>query len=188
MPAEIVISGSGGQGVLLIGRLLAEASLLEEREVVWLPTYGAEKRGGTVSCHVTISDEKIGSLFVTRPSAAIAMNQASLEKLEPAMQPGGLLVVNQSMVSSKVSRDDIRVLYVPAHDLATQLGDETAGNLVTLGALVAGTSAAGESSIFAVMDDMFAKNPKHLETNKQAFSKGYALVTPARAGFNPATN
>ncbi len=118
MHAEIVIAGSGGQGVLFIGRLLAEASLLEEREVVWLPSYGAEKRGGTVSCNVTVSDEKIGALVITRPSAAIVMNQTSLEKLEPTMKPGSLLVVNQSLVSSKVSRQDIRVVYVPANDLA----------------------------------------------------------------------
>ncbi len=188
MHAEIVIAGSGGQGVLLIGRLLAEASLLEGREVVWLPSYGAEKRGGTVSCNVTISGEKIGALCVTKPSAAIAMNQASLDKLEPAMKPGSLLVVNQSLVSSKVSREDIRVVYVPANDLATELGDSSAGNLVTLGALVAGSSVVSKSSIIAVMDNMFSNNQKRLEINKRAFSTGYALVPMVGvAGFEPAT-
>ena len=188
MQAEIVIAGSGGQGVLLIGRLLAEASLLEEREVVWLPAYGAEKRGGTVSCNVTISDEKIGALFITWPTAAIAMNPASLEKLEPAMKPGSLLVVNQSLVSSKVSRKDIRVVYVPANDLATELGDDSVGNLVILGALVAGLPAVSKSSILAAMDNMFAKNQKHLKINKQAFNKGYTLIPMVGvAGFEPAT-
>lgn len=188
MHAEIVIAGSGGQGVLFIGRLLAEASLLEEREVVWLPSYGAEKRGGTVSCNVTISDEKIGALFITRPSAAIVMNQASLEKLEPAMKPGSLLIVNQSMVSSKVSRQDIRVVYIPANDLATELGDSSTGNLVTLGALVAGSPVVAKSSIMAVMDNMFSNNKKRLGINKQAFNKGYALVPVVGvAGFEPAT-
>ena len=188
MQAEIVIAGSGGQGVLLIGRLLAEAGLLEGREVVWLPAYGAEKRGGTVSCDVTISDDKIGALFVTRPTAAIAMNQASLDKLEPAMKPGGLLVVNQSLIPSKVRREDIRVVYVPANDLANELGDDSVGNLVTLGALVAGSAVVSRSSIIATMDNMFARNQKRLKINKQAFNKGYALVPMVGvAGFEPAT-
>ncbi len=174
--------------MLFIGRLLAEASLLEGREVVWLPSYGAEKRGGTVSCNVTVSDEKIGSLFITRPSAAIVMNQASLDKLEPAMKPGSLLVVNQSLVSSKVSRQDIHVVYVPANDLATELGDSSAGNLVTLGALVAGSPVVAKSSIMAVMDNMFSENKKRLGINKRAFNHGYTLVPVVGvAGFEPAT-
>lgn len=173
MHAEIAIAGSGGQGVLFIGRILAEASLLEGREVVWLPSYGAEKRGGTCLCYVTVSDEEIGAMFITRPTAAIALNSASLEKLEPAMKPGSLLVINQSLIPSKVKRDDIQVAYVPATHLATELGDESVGNLVTLGALVAGLPVVSTSSILAAMHHMLAKNQKHLELNKQAFIKGY---------------
>ena len=176
MHAEIVIAGSGGQGVLLIGRLLAEASLLEGREVVWLPSYGAEKRGGTVSCNVTISGEKIGALCVTKPSAAIAMNQASLDKLEPAMKPGSLLVVNQSLVSSKVSREDISVVYVPANDLATEVGDNSVGNLVVLGTLLANRPVVSMSSIIGVMDSMLSKNQERLEVNERALNQGYAWV------------
>lgn len=188
MHAEIVITGSGGQGVLLISRLLAEAALLEGREVVWLPTYGAEKRGGTVSCNVTISDEKIGALFISRPSAAIVMNQASLEKLEPAMKPDSLLVVNQSLTTSKVSRKDIRVVYVPANDVAAELGDDSVANLVTLGALVAGFPVVSTSNIMAAMGDMFSKNQKHLKINKRAFNKGYTLPPAVgAAGFKTAT-
>lgn len=174
MHEEIAVAGFGGQGVLFVGRLLAEASLLEGREVVWMPSYGAEKRGGTVWCNVTISDEKIGALFITRPTAAIAMNPASLVKLEPAMKPGGLLVVNQSLVPSKVSREDIRVVYVPANDLATELGDDSAGNLVTLGALVTGCPVVSTSSIIAVMDNLLSKNQRRLKINKRALSKGCA--------------
>ena len=174
MHEEIAIGGFGGQGVLFIGRLLAEASLLEGHEVVWVPSYGAEKRGGTVWCNVTISDEKIGAMFITRPTAAIAMNPTSLTKLEPTMKPGSLLVVNQSLVPSKVNREDIRVIYVPANDLATELGDDSVGNLVTLGALVAGCPVVSTSSIIAAMDNMLSKNQRRLEINKQALSKGYA--------------
>jgi len=171
---EIAIAGFGGQGVLFIGRLLAEASLLEGREVVWVPSYGAAKRGGTVWCNVTISDEKIGALFITSPTVAIAMNPASFVKFEPTMRPGGLLVVNQSLVPSKVGREDIRVVYVPASDLVIGLGDDSVGNLVILGALVAGCPVVSTSSIIAAMNNMLSKNQRRLEINKQALSKGYA--------------
>jgi 2-oxoglutarate ferredoxin oxidoreductase subunit gamma len=172
MNAEIAIAGSGGQGVLLIGRILAEAGFLEEREVCWLPSYGAEKRGGTVACNVTISAEKIGSLIITHPDAAIAMNQTSAEKLEPAMKPGSLLVVNRSLASLNSKREDIRVVYVPASQMAVELGNDSVANLITLGALVAGCPVVSRSSIETVMDNMLAKNPKALEMNKKAFARG----------------
>ena len=107
MHEEIALGGSGGQGVLFIGRLLAEAGLLEGHEVLYVPSYGAEKRGGNVWCNITISDEKIGALFIGKPTIAIVMNPASLVKFEPAMKPGSLLVVNQSLIPSKVSRDSV---------------------------------------------------------------------------------
>lgn len=173
MHEEIVISGTGGQGVLLIGKLLAEVGLIEGREVAWLPTYGAEKRGGTVACNITISDDKIGSLFVTRPTAAVAMSQAALEKLEPNMEPESLLVINQSMVPSKVKRDDIRVMYVPALEIAAEMGNDSAGNFIILGALVGASTMVDKSNIMTAMESMFS--PKHLEANKQAFARGYTL-------------
>jgi len=175
MQEEIAIAGSGGQGVLFVGRLLAEASLLEGYEVVWLPTYGAEKRGGTVLCNVIISDEKIGAMFITKPTVAVSMNSAALSKLEPAISPEGLLIINQSLIRAKVKREDIRVVYVPANRLAAELGGDTADNLVVLGALAAACPVVSQSSIFEVMDKMPAKNQRYLEMNKQAFSKGYAL-------------
>ncbi|MFC2003048.1 2-oxoacid:acceptor oxidoreductase family protein [Chloroflexota bacterium] len=176
MNAEIAIGGSGGQGVLFIGRLLAEAGLLEKREVVFLPSYGAEKRGGTVACNVIISDEKIGALFTTQPNAAIVMNPASFEKLELAMKPKGLLVVNQSLVASKAGREDIRAIYVPANDLAEELGDGSISNVIALGALVAAFPVVASSSIVAVMENMLGKKQKQLELNKRAFNKGCSIV------------
>ena len=148
------------------------------REVVWLPSYGAEKRGGSVGCNVTISDEKIGALSITRPTAAIAMNQVSAVKLEKAMQPGGMLVINSSLVSSEVSRVDIRVAYVPASQIAMEMGNDSVANLVTLRALVAGCPEISRTSIAAVMDTMFAKNRKALESNQQAFSRGLSFQSP----------
>ena len=173
MPEEIAIAGFGGQGVLFIGRLLAEAGLREGHEVLWVPSYSAAKRGGIVWCNVIISDEKIGAMFVTRPTAAIAMNPLSLTKFEPAMKPGSFLVVNQSLVPSKVSRRDIRVVYVPANDLAAELGDDSVGNLVALGALVADCPVVSRDSIMAVLDIMLPDKPGRRDMNKRAFNNGY---------------
>ena len=172
MHEEIAIAGFGGQGVLFIGRLLAEASLLEEREVVWVPSYGAAKRGGTVWCNIIISDEKIGTIFITRPTAAIAMNEASLAKLEPTVKPGGILIVNQSMVSSKVNREDIRTIYVPLNELVAELGDDSASNLLILGAFLAACPVVSQDSIIAVMNKMLTGKQKRLEINKKALHKG----------------
>lgn len=176
MHEEIALGGSGGQGVLFVGRLLAEASLLEGHEVLYVPSYGAEKRGGNVWCNVTISDEKIGALFIARPTIAIAMNPASLAKFEPAMKPESLLVVNQSLIPSKVSREDISVVYVPANDLAAEVGDNSVGNLVALGTLLANRPVVSMSSIIGVMDSMLSKNQERLEVNERALNQGYAWV------------
>jgi len=173
MHEEIAIGGSGGQGVLFIGRLLAEAGMREGHEVLWLPWYGAAKRGGTVWCNVTISDEKIGEMFVNRPSAAIAMNSAALVKLSTMMKSGSILIVNQSLVKEQVTREDIHTVYVPVSDIAIELGDESVGNLVALGALIASRTIVGISSIAAVMDALLPGNQK-LEMNKKALNRGYA--------------
>jgi 2-oxoglutarate ferredoxin oxidoreductase subunit gamma len=178
MHAEIAIAGSGGQGVLLIGRILAEAGVLEGREVVWLPSYGAEKRGGSVGCHVTISDTKIGSLVISHPDAAIAMNQISAVKFEASVKPRGLLIINESLVSLKVKRADITVAYIAASQLAMELGSDSVANMVVLGTLVAGYSVVSSQSVIRTMETMFGKNPKALEMNKRAFLKG----------FNPGNN
>ena len=171
----IVIGGSGGQGVLFIGRLLAEAAVLEGREVVWLPSYGAEKRGGNVWCHVTTSDEKIGELFVTHPTIAVAMNASSLAKLEPTLTKNGLLVINQSLTTNKVKRQDIRTVDIPATDLALELGDDSVANLVALGALIAASTIVSIDEVNTVMDTLLGKSQR-IETNKKALDKGYSFV------------
>lgn len=176
MHEEMTIAGSGGQGVLFIGRILAEAALLEGREVVWMPSYGAEKRGGSVYCSIIISDEKIGAMVVARPNAAIAMNLAWTERFEPAMRPGGLLIVNSSLVSKQLERRDIRVIYLPANGLAAELGDDSVANLIALGTLLNNYQVVSISSVHAVMDSIMAKNLKRLEFNKRALSKGLELA------------
>lgn len=175
MHEEIAIAGSGGQGVLFMGRLLAEAGLLEGYEIVWLPSYGAEKRGGTVLCNVIISDQKIGSIFITEPTIAVAMNSAALSKLEPSTKPEGLLILNKSLIRTPVKREDVSTLYIPANRLAKELGGDAVSNLVLLGGLVATRPVVTQSSIFEAMEKMQTKNKKYLAMNKLAFSRGYAL-------------
>ena len=114
-------------------------------------------------------------MFIARPSVAVAMNSAAISKLEPAVRPEGLLIINQPQVRAKVKREDIRVVYVPANHLAAELGSDAAGNLVVLGTLAAACPVVSQSSIFEVLDKMPAKNQRYLEMNKQAFSKGYTL-------------
>jgi 2-oxoglutarate ferredoxin oxidoreductase subunit gamma len=137
MQTEVIIAGFGGQGVLFGGQLLAYAGLDEGKHVTWIPAYGPEMRGGTANCTAIISDDEIGSPLVRYPAAIIAMNRPSLDKYENQVKPGGLLVVNSSMLDRKVKRTDIRVVEVDAGEVAEKLGDKRMTNMVLLGALLA---------------------------------------------------
>jgi 2-oxoglutarate ferredoxin oxidoreductase subunit gamma len=170
---EITISGFGGQGVLFIGRLLLEASFESGREVTWLPYYSGEKRGGMCSCFVNISDERIGSIFITRPGIGVAMNPAAMKMLEPNVKSGGLLVVNQSLIKDKSHRHDIKVIYVPTVEAAKEVGDESVGNLVALGALLSNASVVTDSEVIAVLKRMLSNNNRQLELNKAGLLKGH---------------
>jgi len=182
MHEEIAIGGFGGQGVLFIGRLLTEAAFREEREVVYMPAYGAEKRGGTVWCNVTISNERIGALFITRPTIAMAMNSASLTRFEQTTKTGGLLMVNQTLIPEQVRRNDIDVVYVPATDLAAEVGNSGVGNLVALGVMLACRPVVSLNSVDRIMEDMLARNQERLAENRQAIEKGVAWTRTEYAG------
>jgi 2-oxoglutarate ferredoxin oxidoreductase subunit gamma len=182
MRTDIAILGSGGQGVLTIGRFLAEGAITEGWEVVWLPSYGAEKRGGTVSCNVAISNEKIGALFVVRPDAAVAMNPVAVSKLGSAVKPGGILLVNESTMPVDINRNDIKLICVPVKEMAAELGDSLIGNSIVLGALIAAFPVVSVPGIMKLMDSMLAKNPKYLQLNKLAFDKGYSWGQKKQTG------
>jgi 2-oxoglutarate ferredoxin oxidoreductase subunit gamma len=137
MQTEIIIAGFGGQGVLFAGQLLTYAAMDEGREVTWIPSYGPEMRGGTANCTVIISDEEIGSPLVRNPQAAIVMNVPSFDKDEPMVKPGGMLVVNASIINRTVSRTDIRAAMVPGNEIAESLVDRRMTNMVLLGCLLA---------------------------------------------------
>jgi 2-oxoglutarate ferredoxin oxidoreductase subunit gamma len=173
MLEEVIIDGFGGQGLMLMGRLLAYAGMLEGRKVAWMPSYGPEMRGGTANCTVIISSEEIASPIVTNPKTVIAMNKPSLDKFESLIQKDGLIVLNNSLIDQEVKRDDIRVLKIPANDIANKLGNLRVANMVTLGAYVKKSGVVKLESIFKALEKALAgKNQKILDLNKVALKKG----------------
>ena len=136
MERSIVIAGFGGQGILFAGKVLAEAGVADGLEVFWIPSYGPEMRGGTASCTVIVGDEPIGSPVIDRADAAIVLNPPSLARFEPIVAPGGLLVVNDSLIEAEVRRDDLEALRVACMPLAQAAGDDRLVSVVALGALV----------------------------------------------------
>lgn len=135
----VIFSGFGGQGALFAGQLLAYAAMEAGREVTWIPSYGPEMRGGTAHCTVVVSDETIGSPLVRTPDAVVAMNLPSADKYEPVVKAGGLLIWDSGMVKRQMNRSDIRLLAMPANEIATRLGDVRLTNMAMLGALCAAT-------------------------------------------------
>lgn len=180
---ETVFSGFGGQGVLFAGQLLAYAGIAEDLYVTWIPSYGPEMRGGTANCTVILSEAEIGAPVVRHPSIAVVMNSPSMEKYEPLVQSGGLLLVNSSLVEKESQRDDIQAVYVPASDVATELGNVRMANMVLLGALVAlmgERSTPGLVSLETVMtqldEHLSDRQRKWLEPNYDALRRGTELA------------
>ena len=133
MTLNILLAGFGGQGILFTGKVIAYAGMVEEKEISWLPSYGPEMRGGTANCSVCISENKIGSPLVVNPDILVAMNLPSLEKFENAVVPGGIILIDSSIIHKKVERTDVKVIYIPASDLAEKNGLKGAANMVILG-------------------------------------------------------
>lgn len=177
MAHEIIMAGFGGQGVMAMGKILAEAALKEGKNVSWLPSYGPEMRGGTANCNVIISDEPVGAPVVTEATAAIVMNRPSLDKFEKDVIPGGALIINSSLIDKKATRDDIKVYYVPANDIANELGTGKIANMVMLGAYLAISGAAKEDTIMEIITEIFSgKKASVIPLNKEALLRGAACV------------
>ncbi|MGE5615252.1 MAG: 2-oxoacid:acceptor oxidoreductase family protein [Bacillota bacterium] len=136
---DIIISGFGGQGIQAAGKLLAYVGMLENKYVSFLPSYGPEMRGGTSNCHVIISDEPIGSPILNSATVVIAMNRPSLDKFESFLAPGGILLVDSSLVNRSVSRKDIKAIEIPASRIASDMGNQAFANIVMLGKLISET-------------------------------------------------
>ncbi len=158
--SEVIISGFGGQGTLFAGQVLAYAGMDADKFVTWIPSYGPEMRGGKVRCTVVVSDEEIGSPIVRRPSAAIVLNIPSMEAYESAIKPGGALIVNSSLIDITSQRDDITVFYIPATDMATDMGNVRIANMILLGAWANVTGVVTVEQLVQALND-------HLPPNKQ---------------------
>jgi len=175
---EIIMTGVGGQGIMVIGTLLAQAAFLENRNVTYLPIYGVEKRGGQADCTVVISSEEIGSPIVGSPDSCIVMSQSSLLKYGPRLKPGGLLLLNSSIVEPReVVRKDLDILPVPSRELAHSLGNERLANMVVIGAFVAKTRVVTLDSLISALGKAFdEKYHPLLPANAEAIRKGAEYV------------
>ena len=168
---KLIIAGFGGQGVMLIGQMIAYAGMLEGKEVTWMPSYGPEMRGGTANCTVIVSDKKINSPIVSEAPSVDAMNLPSLVKFEDMVAPGGNLFVNRSLIQEKPGRDDIDVYFIDANEIAAGLHNDKVANMVILGAVVSVTGVVELESIIKVMDKIFIGNKsKLILLNKQALT------------------
>jgi len=177
MTHEIIISGFGGQGVMAIGKTLAEAGMKEGLSVSWLPSYGPEMRGGTANCSVVLSPDEIISPMVLSPTELIAMNKPSLIKFEPALTSGGTVLINSSIIEIKAVRDDVHAYYVPCLEIAQELGNTKVANMVMLGAYIEATRFLKTSTIHEMLAHMFT-GPKAalVELNIEALRRGAACI------------
>lgn len=177
MAHEVIISGFGGQGVMSMGQLLTYAGMLEDKNVSWLPSYGPEMRGGTANCSVIVSDDMVGSPIVTEATAVIAMNLPSLEKFEKAIIPHGLLIINSSLIERQAKREDIKTYYIPANEIADELGNSRVANMVMLGAYLEKTKVVSPDSIIESLKEVLGSSKAHLiPVNQEALKRGAQLV------------
>ncbi len=178
MQTEIIISGFGGQGALFAGQLLAYTALEKGLHVTWFPSYGPEMRGGTAHCIVIVADDEIGSPVVLRPEVAVAMNLPSLDKYEPLVKEGGLLLVNSSLVDRTPQRKDIDSLMIQANEIAEELGDKRMANLVLVGALLQRRPIFTLQDLARALEKHLPERHRHmLAANKQALERGYSLAS-----------
>lgn len=172
MQSEVMFAGFGGQGILLIGKILAHTAMEEGYEVAWVPSYGPEMRGGTAYCTVVISDRPIGSPIIKNPMHLIAMNRPSLEKFASIVKPGGVILINSSLIPINSGRSDVDELLVPANDIAADIGNVRAANIVALAAFVARSKVVNFDLMRESVKKEFAKKAKFIPLNMEAIDRG----------------
>jgi len=182
MQSEVVFAGFGGQGIMLAGQILAYAAMEEGYNVVWLPSYGPEMRGGTANCSVVVSSDPIASPVVPNPAAAVVMNNPSLERFGPAVRPGGVVIVNTSLVNIPLARTDVAQVKLAANAIAMGLGSGKAANMVVLGAYLGACKAVSYDVLTEFVRRKFSSKPKFVEINLKALSAGRKAAEAAIAG------
>ncbi len=176
MTTKILFAGFGGQGLLFAGKFLAYKGLIEDKQLSWLPSYGPEMRGGTANCSVTLSDDPIGSPIFAEPDVLIAMNLPSLDKFEDSVVPGGLILVDSTMIERKVKRTDVKVFYLPATQMAVDMGGEGLGNMILTGKLIRECAALNSDNMKAALEKIIsARHADKLELNLKALELGYSF-------------
>ena len=186
MERSVVFAGFGGQGILFAAQVLAQAAMDEDREVLWIPSYGPEMRGGTASCTVIVGDESIGSPVVDAPWAAVVLNPPALARFASLVSPGGTLVVNATLIEAESGRDDVDELRVPCTRLAREAGDDRLVSVAALGALVGRTDIVGPDAVVAALREILGrKHPEALEADLAVFEGGLAFGRAALATATP---
>lgn len=173
MMKQFIFAGFGGQGMLLIGKFLAMACMLDDKHVSWLPSYGPEMRGGTANCSVIISDNEVGSPLVDMADVIVAMNLPSLDKFESKVKPGGVLVINSSIIERKSTRDDITVVYCDANKIAEEVGNPKGANVAILGSMLEKCPIVSDDKMSdAIRIELGERKARFLEGNMKALEAG----------------
>jgi 2-oxoglutarate ferredoxin oxidoreductase subunit gamma len=173
MQTEFLFAGFGGQGVMFAGQVLTYAAMDTGKEVTWIPSYGPEMRGGTANCTVIVADEEIGSPLVNNPQAIVVMNLPSLDKYESKVKPGGVLIVNSSMVDREVVRTDITSVAIPCNEIAEEAGSKRLANIVATGALLQILPIVRPEDVEAAFSAHMPGRHKHLlPKNVEALKRG----------------
>ena len=178
MTKKILFSGFGGQGVLMMGYVLGVSAMRDGKNVTYLPSYGAEVRGGTANCTVVVSDEEIFSPVASSPDYAVIMNKPSLVRYESALKASGIIILNSSLVDRDPLRDDVEVVRIPANDIAKELGSDRTINMIMLGAFVAKTGITTLDSIMKGLTEIVkGKKASVMDLNRKGLDRGaeYAL-------------
>ncbi len=173
MTHQFLIAGFGGQGLLFAGKFMVNKGMLEGKEVTWLPSYGPEMRGGTANCSVIISDEPVGSPIVDHPDILMVMNRPSLDKYESAVQPGGMIFVDSTLIDRRVERTDVTTFYVPATAMASESGITTLANMILTGKILKELGQFDMADVEnALRKVVSAKHPEMYEVNLKALTMG----------------
>lgn len=184
MQSEVMFAGFGGQGILLSAKILAHAAMEEGFEVVWIPSYGPEMRGGTAYCMVVMSDRPIGSPIIRNPMHLIAMNRPSLEKFAPDVKPGGVILINSSLIPVGSGRDDVDELTVPVNEIAIELGSVKSANIVALSAFVARSRIVDFDNLLHCIKEEFSDKEELISLNMKAADQGKKAALGERIRSN----
>ncbi len=180
MITRTTFAGFGGQGVLLMGYVLSHGAMHKGLNITYFPSYGAEMRGGTANCSVTVSDKKIASPVASNPDVLVAMNGPSLDKFEPTIVKGGLIFLNSSLIKFPPKRTDVEVLQLPVVEMAKEVGNARGGNMVMIGAVCAKTGLLSLEETVRGMQEALKGKDKFFEANQKAIERGFSFITDGK--------